>query len=62
MHMISIVKQNQLMHNIIVYLFNLCLQFIFSPTWFSNNFAVVKGDYIKLHKTVCIKMWIVKLY
>jgi hypothetical protein len=32
------------MHNFIVYLFNLYLQFIFSPTCFGNNFAIIKGE------------------
>jgi hypothetical protein len=58
--MINIVKQNQIMHNIIMYLINLNLQFIFSPTCFGNNFAIINGSYIKLYKTVCIKMWHIK--
>jgi hypothetical protein len=54
--MINIVKQNQLMHNIIIYLINLNLEFIFAPTCFGKNFVIVRGGYIKLHKTMCIKM------
>jgi hypothetical protein len=45
------------MHNIIIYLINLNFQFIFSQTSSGNNFAIINGGYIKLYKTVCIKMW-----
>jgi hypothetical protein len=58
------VKQIQLMHNgtmllfiyLFIYLFNLSLQFIFSPTCFGNTVAIIKVGYIKLHTTMCIKM------
>jgi hypothetical protein len=61
-HMINTVKQNQRMHNIIVYLFNLSLQFTFSLTCFGNNFAIVKWAYIKLHKTMRVRIRIINLY
>jgi hypothetical protein len=44
------------MHNIIVYLFRLNLNFVSCPTCFGNNFAIIKRSYIKLHKKICIKI------
>jgi hypothetical protein len=49
--MVNTAKQSQLMHNITVY-----LTFVFyfiSPTCFGNNYAIIKGNYIELHK-MCI--------
>jgi hypothetical protein len=44
------------MHNIIVYLSNLNFWFILYATRFGNNFAIIKGGYIKLRKRVCLKI------
>jgi hypothetical protein len=42
--MINTSKQSQLMHNINVYLFNICLFFFHLPlTRFGNNYVIIKG-------------------
>jgi hypothetical protein len=55
-HVISIVKQKQLTHSVIIYLFLASSSVSPPPTCFGSNFAIIKGGYIKLHRTMCIKM------
>jgi hypothetical protein len=56
--MINIAKQNQLMNNIIVYLFNLC-PLVHLPHMFRQKLSHYQGGYLELHK-MCLKVWIIK--